>query len=147
MLTLFFFFLVFSRGKCCYASCSPRCFLNSPYFFRFFFLFAALPDCFFFPTFSSKTLIQSSASSNLWFFASSVLFISNITFFISDWFFLWFLCLFSCWWVGPYVITLNSISDKLLSFISSTSSGKFSCSFILVYFFVFLFLAAFYFPV
>ena len=56
-------------------------------FQKFSFLFGALPGCFF-STLSSKSLIRSSASSNLLFIPSSVLFISDIALFISNWSFL-----------------------------------------------------------
>ena len=58
----------------CYTAYCLKYFLSSPHFFLIhFFLFTALPECcFFFPTLSSKSLIQSSASSNLLFIPSSV---------------------------------------------------------------------------
>ena len=69
-----------------------KIFLSSPHCFKLF-LFSALCLGVFY-TLPSKTLIQSSASSNLLFIPSSVLFISDIAFFIFDSSFLLFLCLF-----------------------------------------------------
>ena len=59
-----------------------NCFLSPPHFLKSFFLFAALPVCFY-STLSSKSLIQSSASSNRLFIPSSVLYISDTVFFVS----------------------------------------------------------------
>ena len=67
-------------------------------FLKILILFAALSWWGFFML-SSKSLIRSSASSNLLFIPSSVLFISDIAFFISDWSF-FMPCLFSCCWVS-----------------------------------------------
>ena len=80
--------LVFPWCRYCYASCCPKCLLSSTYFFFNSFSFCCLAwvvcFCFcFFPTLSSKSLIWSSASSNLLLIPSSVLFISDISFFIS----------------------------------------------------------------
>ena len=74
-----------------------KMFLKLSSFFKIIFSFSCSAWVIF-STLSSKSLIQSCASSNLQFLLSSVLFTSNITFFTSDWsFFLQggVLCLFS----------------------------------------------------
>ena len=97
-------------------------------FFKMIFVFAALPRCYFL---SSKSLMRSSASSNLLFIPPSVLFISNISFFFF-WLVLFYgFCVFFLILLTILItITLNSPSDKLLASISSSSSGEFSCSLI-----------------
>ena len=66
----------------CYASCWPKCFLNSHFLIFFSFCCSAWES---FSTSSSKSLIWSSASSNLLFIPSSVLFILDFSFFIFYW--------------------------------------------------------------
>ena len=120
--------LVFLWCGCCYTSLL-KCFLSSPHFFKiiFSFWFSVWE---FFSTLSSKSLVQSSASSNLLFISSSVLFISNVAFFISDQSFFMVSMSFFILWSILIIIILNSLSDKLLAFLSSSSSsGEFSYSF------------------
>ena len=78
-----------------------KMFLKLSTFFRILFSFCC-SALVFFSTLSFKTLVQSSASCNLLFIPASVLFISDIAFHIFDGPFLWFLCLFSCYWVSLY---------------------------------------------
>ena len=82
--------------KCCYISYCPKDFLSSPHFFKILFSFCCSAWVFF-HTLSSKSLIWSSASSNLLFMPSSVLLISDTAFFISDWSFLYISYVFFSW--------------------------------------------------
>ena len=72
--------------------------LNSPNFFKLFFFLLWFSVLFF--ILSSKSLIWSSALPDLLFILSSVF--SGIVFFIYDWFFLWFLCLFRIFYVFTF---------------------------------------------
>ena len=91
--------LVFPWRVCCYALCCPKGFLSSPHFLKIPFSFCC-SAWIFFSTLSSKSLIQSSASSDLLFIPSSVLFISGSAFFISNWFFFMVSMSFSCCWAS-----------------------------------------------
>ena len=101
-----------------------KMFLNLSSFFKILFFNVALPGCFFYFVF------QITDSSNLQLIHSSVLFISDIGFFISNCFFLCFLFFFRAI-EYPYNNYSNLYDDKLFaSLSSSSSSGEFSCSFI-----------------
>ena len=120
--------LVFPQCGCCYTSCCPKCFLSSPHFFKFFFSFC-YSAWVFFATLSSKSLIRSSASSNLLFFLPvyylfrhCILYFWLVLFIVSMSFFMLYSTLI--------VITPNSLSDKLFVYISSSSTKEFSGSFI-----------------
>ncbi|KAF6384984.1 hypothetical protein mRhiFer1_008837 [Rhinolophus ferrumequinum] len=84
---------------------------------------------------SSKSLIRSSASSNLLVIPSSEFFISVIVFFISNWLFIMISLSFfmsSLSSLNILIISvLNSVSDRLVTSVSFGSiSGGFFCSFI-----------------
>nr|KAF6394776.1 hypothetical protein HJG59_010730 [Molossus molossus] len=106
--------------------------------FQSFLKLVSFSDQVFFPTFSSKLLILSFASSNLLFIFSSVFWMSYMVLFISELFFfmvsmcLFIPLLFSLSSLSTLIsINLNSLSVKLLAFILFCSfSVVYSCFFI-----------------